>query len=534
MSKKNILFIMCDQLRWDYFSCYGHPHLQTPNIDRLAERGVRFDRAYVQSPICGPSRACFYTGRYVSSHGVQWNCHPLSVGQTTLGEYLEPQGMRTLLVGKTHITPDKEGMARLGIDPSSEIGIRVAQGGFEPFERDDGVHPDGVIRLRPEPRYNKYLREKGYKNENPWDRNANGGVDEQGKTVSGWYMRHNNRPANIAEEHSETPYMTRRAIECMDKLGDERWCIHLSYIKPHWPYVVPAPYHNMYNETDILPTNCAESELEDPHPVYDAFTQIRGSRHFSRPEVRSVVIPAYMGLIKQIDDQIGHLLDWLEDNDYMKNTMIVFTSDHGDYLGDHWLGEKDLFHEESVRIPLIIYDPSPEADSTRGTVEKRFVEAIDLAPTFLEHSGGKAQPHKLEGRSLLPLLHGQPVQRWREYAISEIDYSGREARQILGLEPSECRGYMIRNEEWKYILWEGFRPQLFDLQNDPHELKDLGHIPQHETTRRELHDQLFTWLRKRQMRTTISEERATTFTVESEDEVGVLIGYWSEEEGPFL
>ena len=138
---KNILFIMCDQLRWDYLSCAGHPHLKTPNIDALAARGVRFTRAYVQSPVCGASRMSFYTGRYVASHGATWNGFPLKVGEMTLGDYLRPLGRRsTVLVGKTHMRADTEGMLRLGIDPASIIGVRVSECGFDPYERDDGLH----------------------------------------------------------------------------------------------------------------------------------------------------------------------------------------------------------------------------------------------------------------------------------------------------------------------------------------------------------------------------------------------------------
>src|SRR5262249_58217026 len=133
VTARNILFIMCDQLRWDYLSCYGHPHLATPNIDALAARGVRFTRAYVQSPVCGASRMSFYTGRYVASHGATWNGFPLKVGEMTLGDYLRPLGMQTVLAGKTHMEPDKEGMAPLGIDPTAITGVRLADAGFDPF-----------------------------------------------------------------------------------------------------------------------------------------------------------------------------------------------------------------------------------------------------------------------------------------------------------------------------------------------------------------------------------------------------------------
>ena len=362
---QNILFIMCDQLRWDYLSCYGHPHLKTPHIDSLAARGVRFDRAYCQSPLCGPSRMSFYTGRYVTSHGSQWNGDPLSLDELTLGDYLRPTGMRTALVGKTHFRADVSGMARLGIDPASERGIWLSQCGFEPFERDDGLHPDEIVR--PNLAYNQWLREKGYQNDNPWQENANSSVDPDGNIHNGWHLKSSVYPANIKAEHSETAYMTDRAMAFIDDASNEPWCLHLSYIKPHWPYIAPAPYHQRYGTDDIQPTIKNASELENAHPVFEAFMQQDYSRTFAREDVREAVIPAYMGLIKQLDDEIGRLLTFLDERNLTDNTVIVFTSDHGDYLGDHWLGEKDLFHEPSVRIPLIIADPSESAESTRGT-----------------------------------------------------------------------------------------------------------------------------------------------------------------------
>jgi arylsulfatase A-like enzyme len=167
---KNILFIMCDQLRFDYLGCYGHPHLKTPNIDALAARGVRFDRAYVQSPVCGPSRMSFYTGRYMRSHGANWNGFPLRVGEPTLGDHLAELGMRTVLVGKTHMAADLAGLKRLGIDPTSAVGVHLSECGFEPYERDDGLHPLG---RGARPAYDNYLRAHGFEAENPWEEWAN-------------------------------------------------------------------------------------------------------------------------------------------------------------------------------------------------------------------------------------------------------------------------------------------------------------------------------------------------------------------------
>ena len=139
----NILFIMYDQLRFDYLSCAGHPHLHTPNFDRVAARGVRFTHAYVQSPICGASRMSFYTGRYCASHGAQWNGFPLRVGEHTMGDHLRKLGMEAWLIGKTHMKADAEGMARLGLDPDSVIGARQADCGFDVWIRDDGLWAEG-------------------------------------------------------------------------------------------------------------------------------------------------------------------------------------------------------------------------------------------------------------------------------------------------------------------------------------------------------------------------------------------------------
>ncbi|MGB5066321.1 MAG: sulfatase-like hydrolase/transferase, partial [Albidovulum sp.] len=253
---KNVLFIMCDQLRWDYLSCYGHPHLHTPNIDWLAGQGVRFDRAYVQSPICGPSRMSTYTGRYVISHGSSWNGFALRVGELTLGDHLRPLGVDTVLVGKTHMRADTEGMARYGIEPGTIIGARLAECGFDVFERHEGLHPDQSNRHPP--RYNKYLNEKGYDDPNPWNTRANGVVPEAGETGEGRFLKYSGRPANIAEEDSETPYLTRRFMEFVDSRPDDTpWLCHLSFIKPHWPYIVPAPYHDMYGpDTWLGPVRC--------------------------------------------------------------------------------------------------------------------------------------------------------------------------------------------------------------------------------------------------------------------------------------
>ena len=528
----NILFIMCDQLRWDYLSCTGHPTLHTPHIDALAARGVNFSRAYVQSPVCGPSRMSFYTGRYMRSHGSNWNRFPLRIGEPTLGDALASLGVRSVLVGKTHMAADSEGMQRLGIAADSRLGILASECGFEPYERDDGLHPGPS---RPRPAYDEYLRNLGYEAENPWEDWANSGGDPDA-LLNGWLLAHADKPARIPEAHSETPYMTRRAMDFIREAGtDPRpWCLHLSYIKPHWPYIVPAPYHAMYGHNDLLPVVRDDAERADAHPVYAAFQQFRVSRNFSRDEVRARVMPAYMGLIKQIDDQIGVLMTFLGERGELATTTIVFTSDHGDYLGDHWLGEKDLFHECSVRVPLIIADPSPAADATRGSTCDALVEAIDLAPTFVENFGGTPARNIMEGRSLLPLLRGEnPAPgsgKWRSHVFSEYDYAMQDARALLGQPVEQCRLFMVFDGRWKYIHATGFRPMLYDLEADPNEFHDRGADPACAVERARLKDALFDWALRDHNRITMPDARIAGYNRAAQLKAGILIGYWDEAE----
>ena len=535
MRAKNILFIMCDQLRWDYLGCTGHPHLKTPNIDALAARGVRFSKAYVQSTICGPSRMSAYTGRYVRTHGSTQNGVPLKVGEPTLGDHLKAVGARTVLVGKTHMAADKEGLERLGIPADSIIGVHVSQCGFEPYERDDGLHPDG--RYDPNPPYDRYLRAIGFDAENPWEHWANSAEGAGGELLNGWLLSHADKAARIPEEHSETPYMTGRAIDFMREAAadPQPWCLHLSYIKPHWPYIVPAPYHDMFGAADVIPPVRNEAERQNPHPLYRAFMEERYSTAFSRDEVRKRVIPAYMGLIKQIDDQLGVLFDFMRKTGLLENTMIVFTSDHGDYLGDHWLGEKYLFHDQSVRVPLIIADPSPEANATRGSVSDALVEMIDLAPTFLEVTGGAPKPHVLEGRSLLPLLRGEKPSAWRQIAFSEYDYAFDLARIKLAVPIPDARAYMVTDGRWKYIHADGFRPMLFDLVTDPQELNDRGGDPSCAAECARLYEHLARWSRTTRTQTTVSDADIVAMDKDAVQydlgiNPGILIGYWDEAE----
>jgi arylsulfatase A-like enzyme len=214
-----------------------------------------------------------------------------------------------------------------------------------------------------------------------------------------------------------------------------------------------------------------------------------------------------------------------------EKTMIVFTSDHGDYLGDHWLGEKDLFHEPSVKVPLIIRDPSPDASASRGTVCDKLVESIDLLPTFLDALGADptAQSHRLEGRSLLPCLHGREPECWRDFVVSEYDYSMLPIAAKLGIAPRDARLFMVADHRWKYIHAVGFRPMLFDMAHDPNELRDVGADSSFDAERRRLADALAQWGLRMSQRTTRSEDQIRAARGKSQRR-GILIGVWDESD----
>lgn len=533
MSVRNVLFLMIDQLRWDYLSCYGSSPVQTPHIDALASRGVRFTRAYAQGTSCGNSRASFYTGRHVRSHGATWNDIPFEVNQRTLGEYMHERGLQTYLLGKTHMQADSNGLARLNLDPEAGVGQALAECGFVAGERDDGLFPEGPMGFYSsrKPRYNDYLREHGMGGRNPWLEWANSAEDENGRVLNGFFLEHAHRPARVPAEHSETAYMTRRAMETIAEAGDKPWCVHLSYIKPHWPLVAPAPYHALYGPDDVPAAVRSQREIDEAHPLLAQFMKQRVAQTFSRDDVRAHAIPAYMGLIRQVDDEIGRLMAFLKTQGRLDDTMIVLTADHGDYLGDHWLGEKDLFHDAAAKLPMIVVDPSQSADATRGTTCDALVGAIDVIPTFIETLGGKPPRHLLEGSSLLPWLQGNKPTIWRDAVFSECDYARLPAAQALGRDALESRMTMAFDGRWKFVHCLGFAPMLYDLQEDPQELVDLGRDPSLSAVRERMKDLMLDWSAGLRNRTAIDEEQMRALTGKSAKQ-GILIGFWKESDVP--
>jgi arylsulfatase A-like enzyme len=431
-----------------------------------------------------------------------------------------PAARAAALAGKTHVLPDDEALARFGIEVESERGALLREGGFEVVDRHDGHTPPGAGSG-----YAPWLRERGYAGADPWSDYVIAVADGD-RVASGWQMRNVHLPARVAEAHSETAYLTDLALDWIRAQGEAPWVLHLSYVKPHWPYVAPAPYHAMFRARDAGPIlHGPQDGTAGEHPVVRAYREHDECASFAQEAVARHVRPAYMGLIAQLDRHLGRVLDALAAAGRLRDTLILFASDHGEFAGDRGLGEKELFYDEIVRVPMIVCDPDPRADATRGRAEPRFVEGIDVVPTILDALSIAGAPHRLEGRSLLPLTRGEAVAQWRDAAFCELDYGFRRARRVLGRGVRECRAFMVRTAQWKYVHWEGFRPQLFALEEDPRELRDLGADPRHDAVRAALRERLFDWLATLKRRTTVADDIVAART-DAHRAHGIHIGIW--------
>ena len=422
---RNVLFVMCDQLRRDFVSCYGESRVETPNIDRRAARGVRFDNAFVQAGVCGPARMSYYTGRYVNSHGATWNRVPLSASEWTLGDYLRAAGRTAALAGKTHVLPDTAALKHFGIEIESERGALLREGGFLVVDRYDGHMPPG-----PESGYAEFLRSRAMTVP------IRGPISSSAPSTAITSYRDGTCAASTcllaSRSAAETAYIRRIWRSTWMAAGVTPW-VPSVLCETALAVSRAGAFHKLFRRRDIGPIRHGPQDgTADEHPVARAYREHDECKTFAREDVVRHVRPAYMGLIAQIDFHLGRVLDTLEAMGRMRDTLIVFTSDHGEFSGDRGLGEKELLYDEIVRVPMIVMDPDPRADPTRGKPETRFVEGIDVLPTIVEALGIAGSPHRVEGRSLLPLLRGDANLAWRDAVFAELDYGFRRARQVLG------------------------------------------------------------------------------------------------------
>ena len=442
MSHPNILFIMSDQLIAALTGAYGHPVVRTPNLDRLAAAGIRFDSAYTAFPLCAPGRACLMTGRHASNIGAWDNGALLSADQPTFAHYLTDVGYDTVLSGKMHfVGPDQlHGFRRrLTTDIYSSdfdwvkpewIGIKENQG--RDYEEVMGSRP--VYNAR--------------------------GYTGEGVRIDAWH--------GALSYDEETHF---RSLEYLRARGNqpEPFLLCASYHHPHEPFWPPQEYWDLYEGADIdIPE--LPADLDDTWSMMDRWLNAyHGTRRYDLRDADGLyrLRRAYYGLVTYLDRKVGELLDSLEATGLADNTVIVLTSDHGDMLCEREMVQKRTFYDWACRVPLLVRFPDRwKGGSTCATP----VSLLDLLPTFCELAGAEASlPH--DGENLLPIIDGDSKDR--------IIFA--QAHEAVGV---PC--IMARQGRFKYNYIHGYEAQLFDLETDPGEWHNLCGNPAHAKTEENL------------------------------------------------
>jgi arylsulfatase A-like enzyme len=405
------------------------------------------------------------------------------------------------------------------LDGQDELAALLREGWFTLVDRHDGHHAET------DSAYAHWLRAQGYDSKDPWTEHVIAVENERGEILNGWKMRNARFPARMQggaqrDRLHHRPGAALHRGPGREPLGAASF-LREAALALHRAGALPRDVHGR-----AMPAR-------QPHPAERGLARTPCLREWQNEEVAqsfqldeciAAVRPTYQGLISQIDAHLGRVWEMLERTGRWKDTLVIFTADHGDYLGDHWLGEKELFHDCIQRVPFLLYDPS-EADATRGTVDDRFVEAIDCVPTILDALGMEAQPHLLEGRSLLPLLRGESRNGAAPCSASSTGLSGPCAAGSA-CRPGNHRGFMVRTERWKYIHWtSGIRPQLYDLAADPEEFFDLGEDPALEDVRVMMRERLLDWATNLKTRTTLTWAEAE-FRTDRHKAGGVFYGEW--------
>ena len=480
MARPNILFILADQFRADCLSCAGHPVVKTPNLDRLASTGVRFDHAFVQSPVCGPSRMSLYTGRYVHAHRSSFNTVPLPATERTMADELRQAGYEATVIGRTHFKPDPALLERPDRNMDAEERAAQLNGGFP--------HDESALREA----YNDFRAAL------PVEEEFDGTVrTPQGDIISpdAWAAHADYSAAAYAQrirpEHMYDSYKTDRAIDYIRSEHNPPWLLYLSLDLPHPPFQICEPYHSMYDHAAVPPPVRRPGESES-HPMLPIFRRQRRAEPLDDERTWRTVRATYYGMCTYIDAQVGRVLGALDDAGLADNTVVMFVADHGEYLGDHWMAEKELFYDQAIAIPMMLRVPGCENDASRGTVVSAFVEAIDVMPTFLD-AAGVAIPPAVQGRSLLPLLNGEPPADWRDAVFVDWDYQFHFVGEDLGIPRSRRRAWMIRDAHFKYAHFLDLPPMLFDLKKDPQELHNVADQPQYAGVVAEYQKRLLEW-----------------------------------------
>jgi iduronate 2-sulfatase len=430
-ARKNVLFIVADDLN-NLLGCYGDPLAKTPNLDKLAARGVRFESAYCAYPLCGPSRNSFLTGLYPNTTGIWVNNQVFR--QSIPSQRSMPQQFR---IDGNYLTVRVGKMYHYGVP-----GAIGTDGHDDPASWELQMNPAGVDRLEEQPKIFS-LKPRQF-----------------GATLS-WYA------SPKSDEFHTDGRNAADAQWVLERCAKDRsrpFFLAVGFFRPHTPYVSPQPYFDMHPAKDmpVVPgvkddrADIPRAALMSGHPEQETMTD----------DQRRQTRQAYAASISFMDAQVGKVVDTLDKLGLSDDTVIVFTSDHGYHMGEHGLWQKMSLFEEVARIPLLIVAPGVSA---KGAVVKAPVAHVDIFPTLAELCGVKP-PANLQGQSLVPMLKDQNA-TGRGWAITQVMRGGGARAQ-----GKRYVGYSLRTARWRYTEWDEGREgkELYDHDADPQEMKNLA------------------------------------------------------------
>jgi arylsulfatase A-like enzyme len=463
----NILFITADQWRGDSISAGGHPVVRTPNLDRLATEGVRFARHFAQAAPCGPSRASLYTGMYLMNHRSVLNGTPLDARHDNVALLARRCGYTPALFGYTDMSVDPRTVAP---DDPRLYRYEGVLPGFEPV-----CHlPEGEPVL-----WLDWMRDQGVDVPDEWrlfvDRPA---PDSHART-------------QYDAKHSQTAFLTDRFFEWADSQPGP-WFAHISYLRPHPPFLAPAPYDTMFDPASVPAPVRAESRAAEgaQHPLLGVMIDHPFLKSPDDPDEQRQLQATYYGMLAEVDDHIGRILDWVDDN-----TVIIFTSDHGENLGDHYMLHKLGWFDASYHVPMLVRGPG----LARGAVVDAFTEHVDVLPTIAELLEAPV-PLQCDGRPLTAWLRGGAVpDDWRSETHFEFDFRDPDSpliEELFGLTLEECALAVLRDDHGKYVQFSGHRtlpPIFFDLDADPAQIHNVAADPAYAPKVLEYAQRMLAW-----------------------------------------
>ena len=475
---RNVLFITADQWRGECLSSLNH-RVQTPHLDALAADGMLFKQHYANAAPCGPSRASLHTGMYLQNHRSGTNGTPLDARHTNWAIEVRKHGYDPVLFGYTDTANDPR-----QFDPDHEY-MRTYEGPLP------GINPVVMMGTFPHA-WAEWLATQGYSIPEPnWQLYT---AKEKGQE----YETGGTHPLalDLPPEHHDTHFMVDQVIDYIGN-QDQSWIVHLSLLRPHPPWVAPAPYNQLYHPAELMHFNRQANAKQEAaqHPFLQHYLN---RPYYAAPaddRKTARMKASYFGLMTEVDDNLGRLFAYLKQIDQWDNTLIVFTSDHGEQIGDHWLIGKTGYFDESYHIPLIIRDPDQKA--CRGAIIQHFTENVDIMPTMLDWLKIDV-PRQCDGRSLSESLQtGTAPAEWRDAVHWEYDFrdipngSGMEAE--LGLTPDQCTLNVIRDNAGKYVHFTGLPSLFFDLEKDPGEHVNRVGNPDYLSTVLNYAQRLLSW-----------------------------------------